>query len=211
MELSIGNYMYKNMNDYEIIYMIKEEDSDIFNILYYKYQPLIYKIAKSNLGLFKTFGYELEDVMQLGYLTLYKCSFLYNVYNDSFFYSYFKNAFKNTLFSEIRKNKTAKKEVLNCAFSYDNIIPNTKLRYVDVLPCKEKDNVWLYNKTFMQLKNSMSYSLSCIFELYFNGYSLKEISILLDEEEEVIKRRYQKIKHIILTYKYLFFKKDMLQ
>ena len=34
---------YKNVNDYEVIYMIRENDEDAENLMYEKYRPLLYK------------------------------------------------------------------------------------------------------------------------------------------------------------------------
>ena len=47
--------------------------------------------------------------------------------------------------------------------------------------------------------------LSYIFELYYNGYNKKEISILLDEDINNVKKGFIKIKEHALTYKSLFF------
>ena len=45
--------MYRNLNDYEILYMICEREDENFNILYEKYKPLIVKIADSYVKSFK--------------------------------------------------------------------------------------------------------------------------------------------------------------
>ena len=203
--------MYRNMNDYEILYMVSENTGDIFNILYQKYQPLIYQIARKNLNLFKKFGYEVEDLMQIGYITLYKCSYLYNIYSDSMFFSYFKSSLKNALINEMRKNKTLRRETLNNAFSYDTKIPNTDLSFKEVFGDNKKNNIELYNKVFFELKNTMPFSLACVFELYINGYNLSEISILLCLKENDLNKMLKEIKKTMLTYKCLFFEKDMLQ
>ena len=38
--------MYRDMNDYEILYMVCDERENNFDILLQKYKPLIYKIVK---------------------------------------------------------------------------------------------------------------------------------------------------------------------
>ena len=38
-------FMYRDLNDYEILYMICERKDDNFDILYEKYKPLILKIS----------------------------------------------------------------------------------------------------------------------------------------------------------------------
>ena len=195
--------MYRDMNDYEILYMVCDDKETNFDILMNKYKPLIYKMAKEYVKFFKKFGYELEDLMQLGYITLFKTSKQYDVHNHAMFYTYFKKALVNTIIDCIRSNTTNKKEVLNRALSYDTLVPNTNICYIDLLPNKS-----VYKNVDSELiifKNSMPAILSYIFELFYNGYSKKEISILLDEDIKDIQENFLKIKEHALTYKHLFF------
>ena len=191
------------MNDYEILYMVCDNNEDSFGILMKKYQPLIYKMVKDYLKFFKKFGYELDDLMQLGYITLYNTSRKYDIYNPSMFYSYFKKALMNMLITNIRINTTSKREVLNDALSYDAYLPNSNIRYIDLLP-NEKKTLYLESELII-FKNSMPAILSYIFELFYNGYNKEEISILLDEDLEEVKNNFLKIKEHALTYKSLFF------
>lgn len=172
--------MYKDYNDYEILYMIGEKSN--FNILYQKYQPLIYKTVKDYQKYFKYYGYEIDDLMQIGYLTLYKATCLYNSYNSSLFYTYFVISLKRAISNEIRLNKTYKKKCLNEAVSYDNIIPNTDTSYLDVIPCENKTNYNEEKRKFIYFKNSLSFVNSCVFEMLYNGFSKKEIALLIKED-----------------------------
>ena len=197
--------MYRNLNDYELLYMISENRSDDFNLLYEKYSPLIYKVAKKYIYTFKKYGYEIEDLLQIGYITLYKASYLYDVYNTSMFYTYFVNALKNAFNSEIKMNKTEKKEALNNALSYDLELPNSDLSYIDVIKNEDdKDKNEDYTNIIIDFKNSMPFDMSCVFELYYNGYNIDEISILLDRDLEDVKKDLKEIKQHGLTYRYLF-------
>ena len=191
------------MNDYEILYMVCDNKEDNFDILLHKYEPLIYKIVKDYVRFFKRFGYELEDLMQLGYITLYQAAEKYDIYNSSMFYSYFKRALNNMIINNIRINSTSKKEVLNNALSYDSLVPNTNICYIDMLPSRKKS----YNieRELIIFKNSMPAILSYVFELFYNGYSREEISILLDENLTEIKSCFSRIKEHAFTYKSLFF------
>lgn len=180
-----------------------EDSENSFNILMKKYEPLINKIVKEYDYLFKKFGYEIDDLMQIGYITLYQASRYYNNYNDTWFCTYFKKALNNALVSSIRMNTTNKKEVLNNAFSYDIKIPNTSLCYIDLFGNKETNNNYYMELTIF--KNSMPLYLSWTFELFYNGYTKEEISILLEEKIDNIRNYLHKIKEHALTYKSLFF------
>lgn len=195
--------MYKDLNDYELLYMVCEKSENDFEILLTKYKPLIYKIVKNYVKTFKKFGYELEDLMQIGYITLFKSSKLYDIYNSAIFYSYFKKSLIKNIASYYRLNTTNKKQVLNQALSYDNEINNTNIRFLELIPSNNIKND--YGRELIIFKNSMPIYLSWIFELFYNGYTKEEISILLDEKLEIIRKDFYKIKEHALTYKYLFF------
>lgn len=194
--------MYRDMNDYELLYMVCESDESNFNILLTKYKPLIYKIVKNYLTTFKKFGYELDDLMQIGYITLYKSSYLYDSLNQSAFYTYFKKALIKSILSTMKINNTKRKQVLNNALSYDNEINNTNIKFIDLMASNNEEDI---SKELIIFKNSMPINLAWVFELFYNGYNKEEISILLDEKIDVIKKRFSKIKEHALTYKYLFF------
>ena len=195
--------MYQNMNDYEILYMVSE-DSDSFEVLCQKYRPLIYKMVKEYQNTFKKYGYELDDLMQLGFIALYKSARLYNIYNQSMFFSYLKSAIYNIIVSELRKNTTSKKEMLNSALSYDAVLANTNCSILDFIGAK--DNNWMdLNFKIMTFKNTLDFNLACVFELFYHGYKLNEIAILLDETIEIVKNDFKEIRKKALTYKCLFF------
>ena len=192
--------MYRNLNDYELLYMVCEDDS--FEILLKKYQPLIYKLSREYESIFKKFGYELDDLMQIGYIALYKASSFYNAYNETMFYTYFKRILNNRYLAEIRSNTTNKKETLNKALSYDIEI-SKGVCYLDLFSDKKVSHD--YSNELIIFKNSMPFLLSCVFELFYNGYTKEEIGLLLDEKRENIRVCLAKIKEHALTYKSLFF------
>ena len=55
---------YKKYNDYELIYMVRENSTDSKDILREKYQPVLKSIAKEFYKSFKYYGYEYEDFLQ---------------------------------------------------------------------------------------------------------------------------------------------------
>ena len=183
--------MYKNLNDYEILYMISEDNN--FEILYNKYKPLIYKTVLNYRYLFKNYGYDLDDLMQIGYITLYKAYRLYT-FDGALFYTYFLNSLNKHLINEIRINDTYKRKCLNESFSYDNLIPNTNISYIDVIPSKKCDDYKEEARRFIIFKNSLSYINSCVFEMFYNGYNKMEIAKFLEKDQNIIMRCLREIK-----------------
>ena len=63
---------YKQVNDYEVIYMIKENDEEARNLLIRKYKPIINKISNKYISSVKPFGVEIDDLVQEGMIALNK-------------------------------------------------------------------------------------------------------------------------------------------
>ena len=61
--------MYKELNDNEIIYMIKESEDNL-EILLEKYKPIIINICKKYLKLGINVGLELDDLIQIANISL---------------------------------------------------------------------------------------------------------------------------------------------
>ena len=61
---------YKDYNDYEVLYMIRE-DSDIIDLIIQKYEPLIKKIAFSFFSSYKYMNIDYDDLVQEGRIALY--------------------------------------------------------------------------------------------------------------------------------------------
>lgn len=187
--------MYRDLNDYEILYLIKENDDIDYGIIYEKYKPLVYKIASKYKTIFKSFGYELDDLMQIGYMSLFNA--IKHFESDiSLFYTYSLNVIEYGIINEIRKNNTNKRKVLNDSISYDVLVPNSNLSYVEIIP-DTKENVYDVNDNYEELvvfKNTLPFMVSCIFELKYEGFSDEEIALLLEISLKEVKKGIKLIK-----------------
>ena len=192
--------MYKEYNDYEILYMIGENDDDTFNLLYKKYYPLILKYSKKYQHSFKKFGYELEDIMQIGYISLYKAARKYKYYSENMFYTFLIKLLNNDYNIEYNKCNNNKNKILNDSISYDKEIIGTDLSILDIIGKYDYD--YIEEKTnydmYLDFKNSLPFEVSCNLELKLNGYKDNEIERLLDIKHEELLDNYRVIKRFIL-------------
>ena len=192
--------MYKEYNDYEILYMIGENDDDTFNLLYKKYYPLILKYARKYKNSFKKFGYELDDIMQIGYISLYKAVRKYKYYSENMFYTFLIKLLDNDYNIEYNKCSNYKNKCLNDSISYDKEITGTDLSILDIVGkydfdyIEDSDN---YDK-YLDFKNSLPFEVSCNLELKISGYKDSEIEKLLDIKHEELLENYRVIKRFIL-------------
>ena len=68
---------FKNYNDYELIYYIKDGNEAALDFMIKKYEPLIKKLTTS----FIRFSDKRDDLIQEGYLILMECI---DKYNDNY-------------------------------------------------------------------------------------------------------------------------------
>lgn len=183
--------MYKELDDYELLYMIMDND-DNYEIMQEKYKPYILNICKEYQKLGKKIGYELEDLMQVANLGLVDAIKSYKDNQNTIFFTYLSTCVKNRLNYEIRKNTSNKKIVLNESISYDEPIKGTDILILDTIPDKNSinplDNLLIEERQndYINFINSLPFEVAVIYELKVNGFSFDEIARFLEIDKKVI-------------------------
>ena len=179
--------------------MIGENDDDTFNLLYRKYYPLILKYSKKYQHVFKKFGYELEDIMQIGYISLYKAVRKYKYYSENMFYTFLIKLLDNDYNVLYNKCNNYKNKCLNECISYDKSIPGTDLSILDIVGKYDYDYIDDYSnyEKYLDFKNSLPFETSCNLELKLSGFKDFEIEELLDIKHEELLENYRIIKRLI--------------
>lgn len=184
---------YKDLNDYEIMYMVSENDESAKELIYEKYRPLIYKLAYEYLKKGKKYGLELDDFVQEGYFALFCAMKNYTEDKNCLFYTYAMVSIKSKMQNLIVRNSTFKNYILNNSVSIfqklniDN--ENTLLEVLEdknaVLPdwIVEEREFESYIKDIMY---EMPVEESYIFELKLNGFSIQNISNLLGVSTRIV-------------------------
>lgn len=173
---------YKNLNDYEIYYMIKENDDTSLELMFKKYEPIMMKFCKKFYKKYKYNGINMDDLMQEARIGFMKAL---NGYDDeeSLFYSYVCLCVERQLISYIRTFNTLKNYPLN--FSLSDGFFNKK----DIIDSVDVGDILMENEIFFQCKNLLKFDQSIVFELRYNNFSYNEISKLLDLPRSTIDGR----------------------
>ena len=176
---------YKDVNDYEILYLIGEKDEKAEEILFAKYRNLILKIAMKYLPFVSSRGAELDDLIQEGYLGLYSAIRNYQMDNSTIFYTFALVCIERQMRTYCKKLGSTKQEILNRSYSLDVPLENAKDPLCNVIAKEEEspfDKIVLsdYIEKLVSFKNSLPFLNASIFELRLNGFSYQEISTLLD-------------------------------
>ncbi len=182
---------YKDINDYELLYMIKENDDYSKNILFLKYDYIVKKIVSKYTSFAFKKGADFDDLVQEGYIGLLSAI---KDYNDKFvckFYSFACLCIERQVNSYCKKLSTNKNDVLNLAMYLDfELVSNYFV---------SKDSFSYLNEHdfFYKIINLLSFKQSMVFELKYNGFSYNEISNLLGIPVNTVDSRLCKIRQIL--------------
>lgn len=175
--------MYRDLNDSEMLYLICDGDDDDYEIMLKKYYPLLTKIMHKYKIILKHMGYEEDDLIQIGAMTIYQAIKYYNIDSNNLFFTYLNRSLENAYINLIRRGNNNRCRILNESISYDNYMPNSELSYIEIIPDEKTLNIEYlheYGLRYNNLKNSLTFDFACILELKFEGYSNFEIAELLD-------------------------------
>ena len=167
---------YKKYNDYELIYMIRENDDFSQNILYEKYQPIIKKFATDFYIRYKSSGYDYEDFLEEATIGFQKALFSFDDTRENLFYSFAVLCIQRRLLSFCRMFMSDKyKNVFFDTISIDDISCIDNRNNMDSI-FDEKE----MEKLLKSIIFDLSWEEGIVFELRLNGFQYLEISKLLD-------------------------------
>lgn len=175
---------YKDLNDYELIYQVRERDEDAYNTLFKKYTYLVHKLAYNYYSNNKNIGIEYEDLCQEGYFAITRALEDYNP-DSTLFFTYVSLCIKREMERLIKYSKRYKHMILNNAVSLSKTLDeNEETSLEDVLSSSyDLENYVMSENNFQKLllyKHNMDFDTSLVYELKINHFTNKEISILLD-------------------------------
>lgn len=183
---------YKKINDYEVVYMVRENDDEAREIIFNKYIPIVKRLASNYLTLAKGVRVEFEDLVQEGLIALNDAIEKYSENSGTLFYTFACVCVERRILSFCKKMGSCKHYYLNTSLCEDyfyNISDNrTPDYYLD-------EN--LQENQFINFKCMFDIYDSSIFELRYNGFSYKEISVLLDMPITTVDGRLYKIRKIL--------------
>lgn len=169
-------------NDYEMMYYIKENDSDIpLEMMVGKYsylvEHIIYKIYESSPNYV-----ELDDLRQEAMIGLIDAIHKYTYKYDNKISTYFYSCIKFRVLNYVRNEQTLKKRI-----NYNTISLDSENDY-DIAQIKknlEKSNVDVSNVIeneyeYFSIHNKLTANESLLFDLKLNNFPKEEIMKLLE-------------------------------
>lgn len=195
---------YKYLNDYELVYQVRENDEIAYNMLIKKYSNLVGMIAKKYLRVYNNIGLEYDDLYQEGMMGVVKALNDYNA-SDTLFYTYASLCAKREMERLIKSQRRKKRMVFNDSISLNQNINNDPDYSVGDLIASNynlEDEYEAYDRYKRILERKFDFELidSSILELKANGFSIREIAKLLELTYKAVDYRLRKIRKIIVNY-----------
>lgn len=192
---------YKDLNDFEIIYCIRENNEEANELMFNKYKPLIDKIVQKFFKYASNIGLDKNDLSQEAMLAFSSAIQTFDTNKETIFFTYAKSCVEKRMISLLIKNKALKHKYLNESlpfetgdeesghFIYEKLLSDNKFNPENKLLDDEFRNLFLSiareNLTGFELK---------VFEIKINGFSYGEIADILKKDKKSIDNALQRIK-----------------
>lgn len=174
---------YREINDYELLYMISDNDYS-FEILLDKYKPFIEKKLRRYANCFKKYGVDIEDLKQELYLSVIYAINNYDQNGNASFYTYLNRLVEYRLSNFWREQFSYRNSAFFNSVSLSLPI-GENLTLADLLTDKSYniEDIIAEKNVVMKIKD-FCYDLpleeAYVFELYIDGFSRESISLLLN-------------------------------
>lgn len=197
---------YKQYNDYELIYMVGENNEDAFSILYDKYQPLLKKYAGQYYQFYKHYGVEYEDLCQEAYLAFDRAIRYYREDGETLFYTFLCIAVRSRILNYVKGFQTKKNSIYLDAYSLDQVALGSDQSLGDYLEdpsALDPEREYSMGEISIQVHQfclNLDDTTGQVFELYWNGFSNFEISQLLEIDLTKVLLSLRKIRRRLRNY-----------
>ena len=178
---------YSNYNDYELIYMVRENNEDSEDLLINKYIPIIMNISNYYYDRYSNYGYDRDDFIQEGYFGFLKAIKKYDEKKNALFYTFLVLCLHRTLITFCNRISNSKKNINGIYLdSIDDVDVADKTCDTEqyFLYRNNIDDIWkiIYRKPIEYIS---------VFELRWNHFTYDEISKLLDISHRKVSTMYK--------------------
>lgn len=173
-------------DDYELLYMVCEDNEDAVSTIFKKYEPVIDYYARKYVKLVDGKGLDYNDLYQEGLIGLDSAIKTYKDQKNIKFSTFAFVCIKRKIMSAIRKANRKKHSILNESYSidyklddnnsFDNLISNNERSIEDLLVGKEQ--AVFFNK---KIEECLTKFEKQVYELKVHGFSSEEISKTLNK------------------------------
>ncbi len=198
--------MYLGLNDYELLYMIRQSDETAYLWLLEKYKRVIWMIINNSTLKYQPRGVERNDLFQEGLISLHEAIGAFREDIKAPFYSFAALCIERQIKTYLRKFNGLTTRQFYHSLSLDRCISEDENLYLkDVLSTEKYQRASIFEKFNKELKQLLISDClndleKSILILKLRGYTYKEIATMVNCEVKYIDNTIQKIKNRIYVY-----------
>lgn len=193
--------MYKDHNDYELLYLVSENNEDAKEIFFDKYKSIVELKAKKLYPYVMNKGYELNDLIQEGMIGLSQAINDYKEQKNVQFSTFASICIERQIMTFVRDVNRQKHKILNDSLSIDSTIdkkgrPLTEIAFDEKNRNPEDSLIELDEEVEMldKIKSVLTDKEYEVFELRLQGFSYQEMALLLNTTRKSIDGTISRIK-----------------
>ena len=198
------NNLHKYDNDYELAYLVSDNNEEAKDIFYKKYKPVIEMKARKFKNFAESRGYDFNDLVQEGMMGLAQAMRDFSEQKNVQFNSFANICIDRQLSTFVRNIDRDKHKVLNNSVSLDTTTNSLGKPLIDLILdgknidpeeafIRDEEEMELYNK----IKSKLTNTENEVFDLRIQGFSYIEISRLLNITEKSVSGSMSRIKNKI--------------
>ena len=176
--------LYKELNDYELVYLVSEGNEDAYDLIYKKYYPLIRKMASRYYSILGYVGLEKEDLIQSGLCGLLRAANCYSENIAAKFYTCALVYAQREMQRTIKDYTRLKHSFINNSVSFQQTVySDDEATYDEVIGEGDIENLYIdyvSQKKILDFKYEFKPLHAQIYELRLAGFSCGDIAKLLD-------------------------------
>jgi len=194
--------IYKEYNDYELIYLIGESNEEANRILYNKYKLVAELKAKKYYKYASSLGLDFSDLIQEGMIGFSEAIKDFKNEKEVKFSTFASLCIERQISSAVMAAKRNKHRILNESISLDYVSDNNDKPIINFI-CEEKDSdpleyiidLEMEKETYQNIKDNLTDFESQVLQLKINNFNYKEIAEILDRPLKSIDNTLQRIKN----------------
>ena len=192
---------YQDLNDYELLYMVSENNQDAKDLIFEKYKPLILNFACKYYRVGKKLGLELDDFIQEGYFGLFQAFSNFTDDKECLFYTYAFRSINSKMHNLCVRNSTNKNKALNDSISlFRQLDLENENTLLDIIEDKNSPSPELESDCY-DFYNTLKDYIYCdsilkgsILELKLNGFTINNMALILGRSRNYIAKLFNQIK-----------------
>lgn len=192
---------YKEYNDYELIYMVRENDENAYNLLFEKYKPLVITLAKKYSSVYQNYGIDINDFILEGYVGLDNSIKRFRDYDDYKFQNLLCTCVIRQMQNLVKQAKQKRNQILNNSLYYETLQKNQELDFLEIKADEEGFNpeeilidIETTNELYNNIKSKLKGLELDVFILKAKGYTNIEIAEKLNKTIKSINNAITRIK-----------------